>query len=100
MRNISNWLSLLAIILIIYWSFYSLMPGRFSRASAAKEKFSSERALKHVKALSSQPHYVGSPGHKKVREYIILTLRKLGLDPQVQEGYTAGNWGNFSKFRI
>src|SRR4030095_13011954 len=97
MRKISNWLSLLAIIFIIYWSFYSLMPGRFSRASAAKEKFSTERALEHVKSLSSQPHYVGSPGHKVVREYIILTLRKLGLDPHVQEGYTAGDWGNFSK---
>jgi hypothetical protein len=97
MRKISIWLSLLVVIFIIYWSFYSLMPGRFSKASAAKEEFSTERALEHVKALSSQPHYVGSPGHKVVREYIILTLRKLGLDPQVQEGYTAGGWGNFSK---
>src|SRR4029078_11254718 len=97
MRKISNWLSLLVIILTIYWSFSSLMPGSFSRASAAKEEFSTERALEHVKALSSQPHYVGSPGHKVAREYIILTLRKLGLDPQLQEGYTAGNWGNFSK---
>ena len=97
MNKIANWLSLLLIIFIVYWAFTSLMPKNFSKASAAPEKFSTERALEHVKALSSQPHYVGSPGHDAAKEYILSALRKIGLELQVQEGYTAGGWGNFSK---
>lgn len=97
MNKISNWLSLLLIIITVYWSFRSLMPRHFSDASTPKEKFSGERALQHVKNLSENPHYVGSPAHAATRDYILSVLRKLGLDPQIQEGYTAGDWGNFCK---
>ncbi len=61
------------------------------------QSFSTDRALKHVKNLSKEPHAVGFPGHDNVRGYIISELKKLGLETNTQEGYTAGDWGNLSK---
>jgi len=99
MPKISSGLSLLLIIGSVYWSFHSLMPQRFSKASEPQSKFSTERALVHVKAISTRPHFVGSPEHAAVRDYIISDLRKLGLDPHIQEGFmsASGNWGGFCK---
>ena len=44
-----------------------------------------------------QPHGVGFPAHRTVRHYITDELTKLGLETSLQEGYTAGDWGNLSK---
>jgi len=90
-------LSFLLVVISVFWSFYSLMPHSITKLDAAPEKFSTERALVHVKALSVQPHFTGSPAHAAAREYILSEFKKLGLQPQVQEGFTAGAWGNFSK---
>ena len=35
--------------------------------------------------------------HSEVRGYIVSELRELGLEPTLQEGYTAGDWANYSK---
>jgi len=83
--------------LAIYWSFQALMPRYKSDASAEKTTFSTDKALEHVKQLSQKEHAVGFPAHKEVREYIINELKKLGLETSIQEGYTAGDWGNLSK---
>ena len=32
-----------------------------------------------------------------MRSYIITELERMGLEVQIQEGYTTGDWGNFSK---
>lgn len=63
----------------------------------AESAFSTDRALVHVKNISKQPHAVGFTGHAAVRAYILSELRKIGLEPSLQEGYTAGDWGNLSK---
>lgn len=36
------------------------------------------------------PHPVGSPGHGKVRERLLAAWRELGLEPEVQAGWSAG----------
>ncbi len=97
MTRTSSITTLLLIALAIYWSFRALMPTYKPDDTATKTSFSTDRALKHVKNMSQKPHAVGFKGHSEVREFIITELEKLGLETTIQEGYTAGDWGNLSK---
>ena len=97
MRRSSAVFTLLIIVLAIYWSFHSLMPTYKSDQSIEKTAFSTDRALEHVKQVSLTPHGVGFPAHQEVREYIVAQLENMGLETSIQEGYTAGDWGNLSK---
>lgn len=97
MKKTTSLITLLIIIFAIYWSFKSLMPTYESDASVEKTTFSTDRALEHVKQLSQKPHAVGFAGHQEVRQYIVSELKKMGLETSLQEGYTAGDWGNLSK---
>src|SRR5690606_34460626 len=97
MKKYSVVLSILILIGAIYWSFEALMPQNYSKIDAPENEFSTERALTHVKAISQEPHYVGSEAHKTVREYIVSELQKTGLKTEIQEGYTSGDWANLSK---
>jgi len=87
----------LLIILAIYWSFSALMPSKISTLNTDSNLFSTERALVHLAAISQEPHYVGSEGHTTVRDYIVKELEKLGLETQIQEGYSISKWGNMAK---
>jgi hypothetical protein len=93
----SRTLALLLLFFAVYWSFNSLMPSYSADEDSAQEEFSTDRALVHVKNISIEPHAVGFPGHARVRAYIIAELKKMGLETIIQEGYTAGDWGNLSK---
>ncbi|MEZ4810159.1 MAG: M28 family peptidase [Allomuricauda sp.] len=93
----SRSLSLLLLVLAVYWSYRSLMPTYHHDADTALTSFSTDRALVHVKNLSKEPHAVGFPGHAHARSYVISELKKMGLETTTQEGYTAGDWGNLSK---
>jgi len=73
------------------------MPSN-GNASVEKEYgFSTDKALAHVEVISKQPHGVGFPAHETVRAYIVGELEKMGLEVSLQEGYTAGDWANYSK---
>ena len=93
----SRTLALLLLLFAVYWSFKSLMPPYSPDQDVELEAFSTDRALEHVKQLSMEPHAVGFPGHERVKDYIISELNKMGLTTTVQDGYTAGDWGNLSK---
>ncbi len=97
MKNARLWITLPLIALAIYWSFHSLMPSRSDTGIEASYGFSTDRALKHVEEISRKPHAVGFPAHVQVRDYIARELEKMGLEVSLQAGYTAGDWGNFSK---
>ena len=90
-------ISLLLILVAVYWSFKVLMPSDISGIDTPKNKFSTERALIQLKEISKAPHYLGNDEHTKVRNYIIEQLQKLGLETYVQEGYSISKWGNLSK---
>ena len=90
-------ISLLLIILAVYWSFDALMPNKISSLDTDTSKFSTERALVHLAAISQKPHNVGTNEHKNVRDYIVKQLNELGLETQIQEGYTISQWGNLAK---
>ena len=97
MKKTPTVLTLLLVLLAIYWSINSLTPQYSPDSKLPQTNFSTDRALQHVKQISKQPHGVGFPGHSKVRAYIIGELQKLGLETSTQEGYTAGDWANLSK---
>lgn len=97
MRKTPTVLTLLLIILATYWSFRVLLPQYNEGETVVETEFSTDRALQHVKEISKEPHGVGFPAHTTVRNYITAELQKLGLETSLQEGYTAGDWGNLSK---
>lgn len=72
------------------------MPGYAPDAHMEDTSFSTDRALVHVKNMSGKPHAVGFPAHSQVRDYILSELTKMGLETTTQQGYTSGDWGNFS----
>lgn len=73
------------IIFIICWSFQDQRPTFKKEKEITNDaSFSMERALLHVKNISYKPHYTGSKDHKRVQEYLVEELKKIGLDPQVQ----------------
>ncbi|MCF6297773.1 MAG: M28 family peptidase [Flavobacteriaceae bacterium] len=77
-------ISFIIIIATIFWSIYSLMPKKNTLLDTPKTKFSTERALIHLKEISKKPHYVGAKNHVEVRNYIINELKKIGLTVEVQ----------------
>jgi len=89
--------TLFLVILAIYWSFWSLMPQKTDDTALTAYGFSMENALAHVQQISQKPHAVGFAAHKDVREYIISQLEGIGLETSLQEGYTTGDWSNYSK---
>ncbi|HEX3682841.1 MAG TPA: M20/M25/M40 family metallo-hydrolase [Bryobacteraceae bacterium] len=40
--------------------------------------------MKHVTAISKNPHPIGSSAHEAVRDYIVQTLLQVGLHPEIQ----------------
>ena len=97
MKRTTTLITLLLTALAAYWSIKSAMPDYQSDSDISKEEFSVDRALKHVEKISRKPHAVGFEAHAEVRQYIISELEKLGLQVDTQEGYTVGDWANFSK---
>ncbi|AUC82798.1 M20/M25/M40 family metallo-hydrolase [Lacinutrix sp. Bg11-31] len=90
-------IALLIIIASIYVSFKALLPSKISDLSTEKTQFSTERALIHLDKISQKPHFVGTKEHKKVRNYIVSELQKLGIKTEIQEGYSITSWGNLTK---
>ena len=52
--------------------------------SVSKSVFSSARAMYYLKAIAQQPHSTGTTENRKVRDYLVVELKALGLEPQVQ----------------
>lgn len=57
-------------------------PGLEAPANA----FSADRAMKHVRAISSKPHPAGSPEAAAVRDYILTELAMRGIPAEIQRG--------------
>lgn len=93
MSKIARILTLVLLVLATYWSFKAIMPTYITDSNAAPTSFSTDRALKHVKEISKEPHALGFKAHTDVKNYIIAELNKLGLKTSLQEGYTADDWG-------
>ncbi len=97
MKQYTSVFSILFVLLAVYVSLTSTWPATGPTETAESGAFSTERARKHVEQMSKYPHAVGFPAHSRVRQYLITELQEMGLQPLLQEGYTAGDWANLSK---
>ena len=90
-KNYSLLITYIIIIATIFWSIYSPIPRNITTLDIESEKFSTERALIHVKEISKKPHFVGAEAHEDVRNYIVSELQKLGLDVDIQKQVAINN---------
>ncbi len=86
--------SSLFLLAILALAFFTMMPQWTSDEEGPLTEFSTQRAFKQVRAISHQPHYVGSKNHEEVAQYLLKELQELGLETSTQEGYTLSDWGN------
>ena len=93
-KNYISLLNTILVLLIIWFIFYRMMPSDYSKGKVPLSEFSTERALKHVEAISKEPHYVGSPYHPKVMQYLETELQKLGLKTEIQKSTILSKWNN------
>ena len=85
-----SFLSVFALILMIFavfYSFYSLVPHKISGEDTALNDFSTARAMKLIEKMTGKRHFVGTPYHKEVREFIVRELEKLGLKTEIQKQF-------------
>ena len=84
MKKFSSLLSILIILGVIYWSFYDLKPSLPEEDNTAETEFSLNNSLNHLKIISEKSHHVGSSEHKRVQDYIVSELQKMGLETEIQ----------------
>ncbi len=75
-----------------------MMPFQTNKHAGLSE-FSAQRASELIKTIAKKPHYVGTQNHREVADFLVDELKKLGLQPQTQEGTTLTEWGNLVKSR-
>lgn len=85
-RVITGLLMLVALAVLGVLSVLAVTPSPPRPADASADVFSADRAFTHVQRIGVREHPAGSPAAGEVREYIVDTLERLGLDPQVREG--------------
>lgn len=95
MKRIVHIFSLVLIVALISVAFNSLLPKEISGLDTPETEFSTERAMQHLEVIAKEPHFVGTKAHGEVRDYIVQELKKLGLNPQVQEGFTFDEWDGY-----
>lgn len=88
MKTLNAVLSLLLIVALCLYSFYGLMPHYDAEETFQASEFSVDRALTPLEEIAKAPHYVGSEAHADVRKFLVNELRKLGMEPHIQEGFS------------
>ncbi|CAL2090387.1 M28 family peptidase [Tenacibaculum sp. 190524A05c] len=84
MKTTNKTLTLVIILLAMYWGFHDMKPSYTSNSNTTKKEFSITNALNHVKNMSVNPHHVGTSAHNDVKNYLFEELQKLGLHPEIQ----------------
>jgi hypothetical protein len=95
--NTTAFSSFLCIVVVLFLVFFSMTPQYDASKEYTTTEFSTKRALEKVKAMTKQPHYVGSPNHETVARYLFNELQSLGLKPEIQEGFTLSDGGTLVK---
>ncbi len=85
MNRLARLLSFAALAFAVYYSLDHQRPDIPGEEKVPAGRFSTMRALVHVKEMSKAPHYCGTAAHTQVRDYIAGELEKMGLDVQIQK---------------
>ncbi|HSN48577.1 MAG TPA: hypothetical protein VLR29_07435, partial [Flavobacterium sp.] len=73
-KSYSSILSVLFLLGILGFIFFTMMPQRTSDDDVPLSEFSTKRALEQVKNISQKPHFVGSENHEVVANYLVKEL--------------------------
>lgn len=71
--------------LVLFVSLYAYRAPAPLPEDAPPEEFSARRAIKHIEAFAQVPHRAGTDANRKVRDYIVGTLKGMGAEPVVSE---------------
>lgn len=96
-KNYTSLFSVVFIIGILGFTFFTMMPQDTSDDDAFLADFSSKRALEQVKNISQKPHFVGSENHDVVANYLVKELQNMGLQTSIQEGLSFTESGTLTK---
>jgi hypothetical protein len=82
----------LLILTTIALSVWKHQPPLVVPATAPATVFSAERAFTHLQQIAREPHSIGTPGHARVRQYIVNHMQQLGLETSVQQSTAIGSF--------
>lgn len=61
------------------------------RSEESDQRFSTTRAIEHLRVIAREPHPTGSPENARVRDYLVSQLREMGLEVRVQRELAASD---------
>ncbi|MGE7998431.1 M28 family peptidase [Lysinibacillus sp. NPDC093190] len=71
-------------LLTLFISFSQFLSPSTEEMGETEKDFSSERALDYLKEVAKEPHPMGSPANKKVRDYIVKYFQNLDVPVEIQ----------------
>ena len=95
MFNDWSWkqLALPALLLVAVFINKSLIqPSPPLPADSDPAVFSAERAMKHVRDIAVEPHPIGTPANKRVRDMLVAHLQEAGLKTEIQSVQIIDNY--------
>ena len=96
-KSYSSFISVVFMLGILGFTFFTMMPQWTSDDDALLAEFSTKRALEQVKNISQKPHFVGSRNHDIVATYLDNELQNMGLETLIQEGFSFTESGTLTK---
>ena len=74
----------------IYLTVVLISPPTPLPVDAPATEFSAGRAMQDLEVIAREPHPIGiSAGHMAVRDYLLVQIRLLGLEPQLHKTISA-----------
>lgn len=83
-------LALTTFILLILFSHWRESATEVRPSSDIE--FSAINAYKHLEEIAQKPHPIGSIENQRVRDYLVKTMKGLGLTTEIMTGYTRTSW--------
>jgi len=71
-------------LLTLFISFSQFLSPSKEEMGETEKDFSSDRALNYLKEVAKEPHPLGSPANKRVRDYIVKHFQQLDIQVEIQ----------------
>lgn len=71
-------------LLTFFISFSQFLSPSQEEVGETEKDFSSDRALDYLKEVAKEPHPIGSPANKKVRDYIVKHFQNIDVPVEIQ----------------
>ncbi|MFE3576365.1 M28 family peptidase [Lysinibacillus sp. NPDC059133] len=76
--------AILLALLTFFISFSQFLSPSQEEVGEIEKDFSSDRALNYLKEVAKEPHPIGSPANKKVRDYIVKHFQNIDVPVEIQ----------------